>query len=165
MNPDDDAVTAVEFGLGHQRVMAGRPGAVAQILPQRLDGHDGTVGRLVGTGAGADVEHRAAIGESRPDGLCDAWIRAPGDVAGRADAVAGIGHRWAASWLIEMSGSDHARANRSTAAPVIMCPSGPMTSQMAATAGKPAATHSASEASVWPARSASPPGRPARGKT
>jgi len=39
-------------------------------------------------------------------------------------------------------------ANRSTAEPVSMCPSGPITSQMAATLGRPAARHKASEASV-----------------
>lgn len=45
-------------------------------------------------------------------------------------------------------GSPQFSANRSTAEPVSMCPSGPITSQMAATVGKPAAWHKASEASV-----------------
>ena len=45
-------------------------------------------------------------------------------------------------------GTPQFSAKRSTAGPVSMCPSGPITSQIAATVGRPAAWHKARDASV-----------------
>jgi hypothetical protein len=111
-------------------------------VPERTFNGAAGVGGTGGTAPNVSASHHAPATQHAAGPNATALSRAA------LCKVLRRGHRCAASSPIEMSGRDHVRAKRSTADPLSMCPSGPMTSQMAATVGRPAAAQSASDASV-----------------